>query len=156
MGFLKKIRIFKRLKDLKLLIERFREENHQLKGQMIQRRKVIAEMKQTIMDLNNGYSLLAEKKDKATKHVATLAVANKELESRRDEFIKRLKSKIPDDVIGGRFENYKYWLAEPFIVKEYKKWHGVNDREAFVDQFAVYRGLDKVLEDEKERDGEDS
>lgn len=156
MKFLKKIRIFKRLREYKTKIILFREENYRLKGQLIGKRKSIEEIKTRLIDLNSKHSILTEKKEKASKHIAKLVVANRELKRRRDESIKRLRSEVPDEVIGGRFENYKYWIAEPFIVEKFTSYNGIQDRELFIDQFAAYRGLNKVLTDEQKREAEDS
>lgn len=137
-----KLRIFKRLREYKTKIAMLREENNMIKGFMIQKRKQIEELKAKIMLMNNDYSDLNKIKI--------------ELERRRDEVIKRLKSEIPDGVIGGRFENYKYWIAEPFIVDKYENFVGVNPNEAFVDNFAVMRKLERVVKDEQKREAEDT
>ncbi len=150
-NFIYKLRIFKRIKDLTYRLSRFRKENNQLKDQMIFKRKVITELKSNIMKQNEEYSKLSEKKDKASKHVVRMSNARKELESRRDEFLNRMKSKIPDDIIGGRFEDYKYWLAEPFIIKEFTRHMKVKEGTTFIDSFAAYRGISKVLDDEEKR-----
>lgn len=154
--FIKKIRIFKRIKELTYKIEQYREENNLFKDMLIAKRKEITKLKECIMNQNNKYSKLAEKHKKASNHVATAINAKKQLERRRDEFLKRLQSKIPDEVIGGRLENYKYWLAEPFIVEKYDEHHKVDEKTTFVDHFAAYRGIDKVLREvENEIKGEE-
>ena len=132
MEFLKKIRIFKRIREYKTKIGMLRKDNHQLKGQLINRRKLIREVKERLMELNNEYSRVVEKKEKASRHIEKLVKANRELKRRRDESIKRLRSEIPDEVIGGRLENYKYWIAEPFIVENFQSYHGVKNKELFI------------------------
>lgn len=144
---IKKLRVFKRIRELESKIVLFREENNLIKDILMKKRHIISDLSQNLTKTVNDLNLIAEKKERASKHIEKLVKSNKELERRRDEFIKRLKSKVPDEVIGGRFENYKYWLAESFIVEDYKSYNGVNENETFVDQFAVYRELDKVLSD---------
>ena len=121
------------------LIKRLREENIQLKDQMINKRKLIKSMSKNIVDTCNDFNLLGvkcdkvvEKKAKASKLIATLKITMGETKRRREEFLRRLDSKIPDEVIGGRFENYKYWLAEPFIVDEYEQHLKVNPKTTFI------------------------
>ena len=133
----------------KILIERLREENNLLKDQLITKRKEAKIMSKTIVDTCDNINLLQdkivslqEKKKKAEIHIA-------ELVGRKNEVLRRLKSKIPDEVIGGRFENYKYWIGQPFIVENYFAHLKVDDTATFIDSFAAYRGLAKVLEDEK-------
>ena len=127
------------IKELENKLGRYKEENNNLKDGMMIKRKTITDLKNGVMDLNSRLDILIK--------------TNNELKTRRDEFLKRLKSQIPDNVIGGKFENYKYWLAESFIVDKYKHYHGVDDNEVFVDQFAVQRNLSKVLKDEEKESG---
>lgn len=120
-----------------------------IKDILMEKRRTITELKDSLMDVNSAYSELSEKKDRATKKIAELMVFKKEHEKRRDEFLKRIDSKIPDEIIGGRFEVYKYWLAESFIVDKYNRFDGVVDSDVFVDQVALYKGIDKAVEDIK-------
>jgi len=147
----------------KRLIKRLKQENIQLKNQMINKRKLIKAMSKNIVDtcndlnlLNDKFTKLQEKKDKASKKIAEQVGIRKQLEKRRDEVLRRLKGKIPDEVIGGRLENYKYWIAEPFIVSDYTQHLKVDDKTTFVDSFAAYRGIAEVLEDEQKGKSEDN
>lgn len=75
-----------------------------------------------------------------------------ELKKRRDEFIKRIDGKIPDNVIGGHFENYKFWLAQPFIEKDYEEYTNVEDTSLFIDGHATIKALSRaagVLNEQK-------
>lgn len=155
--------LFRKLFKNRSLIKRLREENNQLKDQMINRRKLIKSMSKNIVEICSDLNLLneklvkvEEKKARASKKIAELMNLHKQYERRRNEVIKRLESKIPDEVIGGRLENYKYWIAEPFIVDEYVEHLKVDEKTTFVDSFAAYRGIAKVLEDEQKGKAEDS
>jgi len=147
----------------KYLIAMLREDNVRLKDQMINKRKLMKAMSKNIVDICNDLNLLQdkivllrEKKDRASKKVAEQVGIRKQLEKRRDEVLRRLKGKIPDEVIGGRLENYKYWIAEPFIVDDYIQHLKVDDKTTFVDSFAAYRGISKVIDDEQEGKSEDT
>lgn len=128
-----KVRIFKRLKNLadrleasSQLNDRLRDDNNTLKDQLMARRKTI--------------NLLGEKKKKGELYIAQLT-------KRRDEFLNRL-SAIPDASITN-FNDYKYWLSEPFIVDSYKKY--VADKDA-IDGMSAIKGFGEIIKkiDEKE------
>jgi len=147
------LRIKKHIFKRKYLIIRLREENNQLKDNLMNKRKLLKNISENLVKTINQFNIVSEKKARASKKIAELVGTSKQLIRRRDEFIKRLKSAIPDEVIGGRFENYKYWLAEPFIKDEYVEHKEVNDNTTFIDSFSAYRGITKVLKDEQEGKG---
>jgi len=132
-----KIRIFKKLRDLKDLADR-------LRGQMIEKRKLIDELKKRIIETDKdlsdaieenhkfkeGYDKLEEKKEKATQHIAIMA-------KKRDEFLKRILSKTPDDIITADFNTYKTWLMEPFMEKAFMPYEPVDERSVFIDGYSM-------------------
>ncbi len=52
-------------------------------------------------------------------------------------------------------ENYKYWVAEPFIVTNYFLHVKVDKNTAFVDQFAALRGINKAVKEVEDKEAED-
>jgi len=141
--------IFKR----KYLIVRLREENNQLKDNLANKRKLLKTISENLVKTVAQFNIISEKKDRASKKIAELVNIGKQYDRRRNEVIKRLESKMPDDIISGRFEDYKYWIAEPFIVDQYDEHKKINDNITFIDSFSAYRGIAKVLEDEQEGKG---
>lgn len=59
-----------------------------------------------------------KKKNKERKSIEELSLHN--ILERVDEFLKRIKAKMPDFItIGGGLLQYKKWLSEPFLVLDY-------------------------------------
>lgn len=146
-----KFRIFKRLKEANITImdyayniDQFRAENNQLKDQLMNRRKRISELETTLLEAVNDLNLLGEKKKRGEILIA-------EIVKRRDEFINRV-SAIPDASITN-FNDYKYWISEPFIVDSYKTY--VVDKDA-IDGMSAIKGFGKILKkiDEKKQSSE--
>lgn len=148
-NFIKKIRIFKRLR-------RYKDENNQLKDMLIKRRhtiedlqnelkdtvKIIIENEEVYKKLEAEYKELEIKKKNGEKYISEFA-------KRRDEVIKRLQmpmTEIPDLVLSGNMADYKYWLAEPFIKDKYAGVTKQLSKEVFVDIVSSLRGFGKFLE----------
>ena len=148
--------IFLRKADL---IERFRKENYELKGQLIKKRHIIVAWELKILELTNDLNLLGseldivkEKKKKAEKRIAEHVKISKEITARRDEFLSRVKA--PPDVSITSFNDYKYWISEPFIIADYKVYEPA---KGDIDGMSAIRGLGKVFDniDEKKDEKKD-
>lgn len=96
--------------------------------------------------------VVTKKREKASKLISVLVKTTKELNARRDEFLSRLKSKMPDDVLSQSFPKYKYWLAESFIVDKYTPYDGVEDKAVFIDEDSAKRGFSPILDKIEEFD----
>lgn len=146
-NLINKIRIFKRLKAYKL-------ENIKLKDQLIYKRKVEFELREelrkVVKENIDNFHEFEEFIKSATEEITKANNMSEELLKRRDEFLMRLESKIPDDVIGGDFSTYKFWLAESFISPNYKPYKPVDDKEVFIDTIKA-RHIIKGLKDDKEK-----
>lgn len=155
--YLSKLRIFKRLRAYKAGIQILLDHEKIYQGRIDRFEKKERQF-QNIISKNNAFMLkqenekkkLKEKHDKASKYYG-------ELIKRRNETIHRLQSTAPDDILSGRFADYKLWVAEPLIKKNYKNYIIENDigiGKVFIDGESAIRGLDNIFkkEDEKEED----
>ena len=153
---LKKIRIFKRLREYKDREFNFRNNIQNLYIKIWDLKKELKDVSESFIKAIEEHKIemakIADKHEKASKHIAEFKKSHTELVKRRDEFLKRLKSKIPDEVIGGKFENYKYWLSEPFIVVKYEPYISINDRDVFIDPFSATRGIINIIDNKEEED----
>jgi len=143
-----KLRIFKRLREMKaeryMFINELALRNRDikiLKEELITVAKELidneAEFKKKIVD----YTRELERQDNIIK----------ELIERRDEFLIRIRAKVPDSVLTSRFENYKFYLAEPFIRSKYDKTELPKEKEVFVDVPSAVEAIGKIVEDENEK-----
>lgn len=156
--FLQKIRIFKRLRAYRAGIQILLDYEKIYQGRIDGFKKEIKGWVETFNRLTELYEDVKERHDKATKHYG-------ELIKRRNETIHRLQSTAPDDILSGRFADYKLWIAEPLIKKDYKNYIVENDigiGRVFIDGESAIRGLDKIFKGDiekkeivEEKEGED-
>ena len=132
-GVFKTINIFTYIRDLKTKIGLFREENDRLKQQLINRRKIIKELKTNLLNSINDFNLQSEQAEQLIK--------------RRDEFINRL-SATPDASINN-WADYKFWISEPFIVESFEPYK--HDKDA-IDGVSAIRGFCNLLKKIDEKD----
>jgi hypothetical protein len=134
---LKKLRIFSRLKAYKAEILMLKDLLiHRRKKYGILKKELIQAVKENI-DNHKLYKDAIEKKKKASKHIANMV-------TKRNEFLKRIQGKIPDDVISGKFDTYKVWLMEPFMEESFIPYKPSSDREVFIDGQSAIKGLIEV------------
>lgn len=144
--FIKKIRVFKRIRDL---TDKYYEKEilvadilHDLKTCKKTVKKVVSDN----VLLKAQLEKLKDKHEKATKRIATMVV-------KRNEFLSRAQGKIPDDVLSGGLISYKLWLMEAFMENDYIPYKPHNDRETFVDGPSAAKGFigvtDEVAKKEK-------
>lgn len=131
---LKKFRIFKRLREYKTEINRLRD------VLIVRNRDIIKIKKEFFVNI---------------KEVLKSRENFRQISIRRDEFLRRLQSKIPDDIMSESFENYKYWLSEPFIIEKYKSYIEPKDKDVYIDRLSAIRGIDKVLDKAEDLRGKD-
>lgn len=95
--------------------------------------------------LNSSVIKLYTRNQSLKKETEKLGNTIHDLVTRRDEFLKRLKSKVPDDVLGGQFEDYKMWIAEPYIVKEFEPYKPKSDRDVYIDPHSLLKSIPKMV-----------
>ena len=140
--FLSKLRIFKRLRDYKAREYRLIYQLKQLQNIIAKNNTFMFKQVEQIEALEKDLDVSREKHKKASKHYG-------ELINRRDEVINRLQLPAPDDIISGRFSDYKLWIAEPFIKEVYTKYRVESDLgmgNVFIDGSAAIRGLDNIFD----------
>ena len=80
-------------------------------------------------------------------------LTNDNLLERISEFLKRVKAPMPDFItIGAGLLGFKKWLAEPFLVKDYKPFVEVLDRE----EREALSTVRKILTEVNNYEGEDN
>jgi len=133
--------VFKRLKDAEILIKNLDDENYMIKGMLMEKDKKIDVLTKDLVETVNEYNILGEefeklkiKKDKASKIIC-------ELTKRRNEFLKRVNTPVPDAEITN-FPDYKYWLAQSFIVDNFEPFNPKDDK---IDMVSSIKGLATVL-----------
>lgn len=149
---LKKIRIFKRIREYKAEINNLLQVTNRLESELEVHRITIKEAMVIYDEAIADLEKVKEKKDKASKRISVQKKTIKELERRRDEFLLRLKSKIPDTIISRTFDKYKYWLAESFIVDKYEPYVMVDDKSVYIDEISAMKGFSKILDKVEEID----
>lgn len=153
---LTKIRIFKRIReyenDLTNLLE-YRDKAEEINKKLENRMEgMSSKYFSNLLDAKKDIDWLREKKDRASKHISGLVGHVKNLEGKIAEFMVRITSKMPDDVITGNFLDYKNWLTEPFVKKIYIPYTLVNEKKAFIDEDSAKIGFGRVLDKIEELD----
>lgn len=146
--FLAKFRVFKRIRTFKFKIE---ELGNLIILQSKEIRIVLNKLENAIKTKNVLYkerNIAVEKKDKATKHIT-------EMVGKRNEFLKRIQGKIPDDMPAQRFDVYKIWLMEPFMEETFTPYVPTSSSEVFVEGYSAAKGLIEVMKDIKGKKDED-
>ena len=127
--------LFKKKYERERLLKAIREENFNLKGQLMKRRKIIKELNDNLVKTTNDLNLLGDKKKKAEIFISQLI-------KRRDEFLRRIESKTYIDI--NSMADYKFFLSEPFIKEHYDSYNpNIDD----VDRPSIIKGLGKVLDE---------
>ena len=140
--WLGKFRIFKKIRFLESKIKAYQEENYNLKGMLMMKRKTITELKDNLVKTVNDLNLLGEKLDTVEVKKKKAEILISQLVKRRDEFIKRIESKTYIDI--NSMADYKFFLSEPFIKDHYDPY---NPKIDDVDRPSIIKGLGKVLDE---------
>lgn len=127
---IKKLRVFKRIRA-------YRGELVSCKDQLIAKRK-------RIDDLHNDLNKSVGENIRNHKKYKDALVFAEETEKRRREFISRLEQKVPDEILNGGFDMYKFWLAESFIVEKYTVYKGQKLDKVYIDNISAMKGFSKL------------
>ena len=71
---------------------------------------------------------------------------------KRNEFLRRIQGKMPDDVITTNFDSYKVWLMEPFMEETFVPYEPSSERNVFIDGYSAAKGIIKVSDDALKKD----
>lgn len=139
--YLSRKNVFKRLKDAEILIKNLDDENYMIKGLLMEYQKKTDVLSKELIDAVNEYNILGEELEKVKTKKESATKIIHELSKRRDEFLKRVYAQVPDAEISN-FSDYKYWLAQSFIVDNFVPFNTKNEN---IDMVSSIKGLATVL-----------
>lgn len=153
------MRIFKYFFRKKERIKNLVADMDRMRLQIENKRKLIEELKESIMSLMsemNDYVVARDnaiaQRDEALNNYDMMLNEFAEAEARRDEVINRLQSPIPDEIIGSKkMSEYKFWIAQPLIDVEFKKYVPKDPDETFVDGISAIQNMGGIIAEGKRK-----